>query len=197
MKKQTMTKQIICIDPGHGMSNRRPGVYDPGAIGPDGYNEAEAVLTYGLTLGEIITQRGWNAAYTRDTSHESSPLNRRVARAKIMHAEVLISLHLNASAQPGTAATDGRVKGLEIYYRDELSRQLASAINTRLAWATHHAKEPIKNGRLIILEFSPSCLIEIGFIDDPDDLTLIRTPEWRNKFCESIEEGMNEWRKQH
>jgi N-acetylmuramoyl-L-alanine amidase len=40
----------ICVDPGHGMSNRAPGVFDPGATHTENgfqFREADIALSYG------------------------------------------------------------------------------------------------------------------------------------------------------
>jgi N-acetylmuramoyl-L-alanine amidase len=47
----------VGIDPGHGMSNRQRGIYDPGATHVENgfrYEEATIVLKYGLVLKDIF-----------------------------------------------------------------------------------------------------------------------------------------------
>jgi N-acetylmuramoyl-L-alanine amidase len=46
-------KLTFCIDPGHGMSNRKPGVYDPGAtvrVGSTEITEAGIVMDWANEL---------------------------------------------------------------------------------------------------------------------------------------------------
>ncbi len=43
----------VCVDPGHGMSNRSKNVFDPGAVHVENgftFREADIALKYGLIL---------------------------------------------------------------------------------------------------------------------------------------------------
>ena len=49
--------KTIIIDPGHGMSNRQPGVYDSGATS-SGHSEAAIVMDWANELRDILKARG-------------------------------------------------------------------------------------------------------------------------------------------
>lgn len=68
----------ICIDPGHGMSNRQWGIYDPGATHVENgfqFQEAAMALRYGLALRDILRERGVDTFMTRDDDTDHSPCN--------------------------------------------------------------------------------------------------------------------------
>ena len=88
----------ICVDPGHGMSNRKAGRYDPGAGHEENgvkYEEATIALQYGLTLRAELQARGKSVFMTRDDATDHAPVGQRAANAKKVGCDMLISLHLN------------------------------------------------------------------------------------------------------
>lgn len=59
----------ICVDPGHGMSNRQPGLYDPGATHTENgfvFEEASIAFQYALSLKDTLRARGVDVFLTRD-----------------------------------------------------------------------------------------------------------------------------------
>jgi N-acetylmuramoyl-L-alanine amidase len=84
---------IVAIDPGHGGE-------DPGAIGPTGLREKDVVLQIALRLRERINSRpGMRAFLTRDADY-FVPLQERVAKARKVQADLLISIHADAFFTP-------------------------------------------------------------------------------------------------
>jgi N-acetylmuramoyl-L-alanine amidase len=66
----------ICIDPGHGMSNRTRGTYDPGATHKEAgveYQEATIALRYALTLKDELRARRIEVFMTRDDADDHTP----------------------------------------------------------------------------------------------------------------------------
>lgn len=70
----------LAIDPGHGMSNRKPGVYDPGACA-GGYAEAEIALAWALTGKHIAKEFGIEVWLSRDDNTDPDPVGTRDNRA--------------------------------------------------------------------------------------------------------------------
>jgi N-acetylmuramoyl-L-alanine amidase len=92
----------VVIDAGHGGK-------DTGTIGPNGLLEKELVLDVALRLGRLITQQlGADVVYTR-SNDVFIPLEERTRIANQQKADLFISVHANASAEP--TAT-----GVETYY---------------------------------------------------------------------------------
>lgn len=151
------------------MSNRRDGVYDPGAVA-NGYQEADIALQYAITLGYILRQRGFSVRYTRTTNTDPAPLRKRVESVAGAHA--LISLHLNAS-------TDAQAHGAETLYRTQTAQHFAQAIhNAHLrAFPQLHDRGLKQRSNLAILKFEPyACLLELGFITHPRDINALVPP---------------------
>lgn len=167
----------ICIDPGHGNSNRKSGVYDPGTtLGL--IAEADIVLALGLTLAWVLKNKGHEVFLTRMDDSAPSPLSSRDERAEAAGCDLLISLHVNS-------ADDRSAHGVETFYRDEKDKALASAIQKRLVQHLGTRDRGVKSEkesqhpRLAIFDFDgAAALIELGFLSNDSDrgyLSLVLT----------------------
>ncbi len=88
---------VIALDPGHGGE-------DPGAIGPQGTQEKDIVLSVALKLRQRINATTINgnpmrAFLTRDADF-FVPLHVRVQKAQKVQADLFISIHADAFAVP-------------------------------------------------------------------------------------------------
>jgi N-acetylmuramoyl-L-alanine amidase len=109
----------IVVDPGHGGR-------DPGAVGANGTQEKDVVLSIGLRLAELLRhQLGVEVLMTR-SSDVFIPLEERTAIANKLNADLFISIHANA-------AVNREASGLETYYlnlaKTEKAAQLAAREN--------------------------------------------------------------------
>jgi N-acetylmuramoyl-L-alanine amidase len=91
----------VVLDPGHGGK-------DPGAVGAGGVAEKDVVLEIALQLRERLGADGLDVVLTRDTD-VFLPLEERTARANAEQADLFVSIHTNASANPS-------LSGIETYY---------------------------------------------------------------------------------
>lgn len=184
---------LIVLDPGHGMSNRKAGVYDPGAVNAKGAAEAYWALYYAALLGSELAKLGCTVLMTRQSDKDDCPLMMRPKLARDSGADLLVSLHLNADAAPGDARKDGRVKGYEVLWRTAASKRVAEALSADLGAAKKvKFRSPQERGDLGVLSYSPSVLVELGFIDDPDDFELISNPAWAESTCRFIAQSIVE-----
>ncbi len=102
----------VCIDPGHGMSNRQMGIFDPGATHVENgflFQEADIVLRYGLALKDVFRANQIDVFMTRDDATDHTPLRSRAKMAEDAGCKVLISLHINDD-------DDDTIHGLEVLY---------------------------------------------------------------------------------
>ena len=83
----------VAIDPGHGGE-------DPGAVGHGGTYEKMVTLEIGHRLRNMIaTDPAMRVAMTRDGDY-FVPLRTRVAKARAVHADLLVSIHADAWIKP-------------------------------------------------------------------------------------------------
>lgn len=109
--------KVVVIDPGHG------GI-DSGTNGVNGLMEKDLVLAEGLKLAAVLKERGYIVHMTRD-SDVFVPLTERVAIARKLKADLMISLHADSNPDPD-------VNGLSIYtLNDGRSDREAAALARR------------------------------------------------------------------
>jgi len=107
----------IVVDPGHGGK-------DPGAIGPNGLQEKDVVLTVAKRLAERLKKElKCEVVLTRDKD-VFIPLRERTAIANRLNADLFISVHANASVKPG-------LRGLETYYLNFSKNEMAASVAAR------------------------------------------------------------------
>ena len=114
-------KLIVAIDPGHGGE-------DPGAIGSRHLQESDVTLAIAKKLkAQLDLMPGISAVLTRSGDY-FIPLRQRIEIARRYQADLLISVHCNASR-------DHDATGTEIYFlsltgaTDEAARSVAEAEN--------------------------------------------------------------------
>jgi N-acetylmuramoyl-L-alanine amidase len=112
---------VVAIDAGHGGD-------DPGAIGPTGTREKDAVLAIARALAERINREaGMRAVLTRDGDYFLT-LRQRISRARTARADMFVSVHADA-------VRNSDVSGASVYVlsekgaTDEQARWLAEREN--------------------------------------------------------------------
>lgn len=174
----------VAIDPGHGMSNRQFGVFDPGATHLENglkHEEAAIVLKYGLTLKDVFRARQHDVFMTRDDSQDHAPVGQRAGNAKSASAKTFISLHLNDF-------DDDSANGIEVLFRGDDDKPLAQKLQTALVQVTGFKDRTIKKREdLAVLKFQGvSVLIELGFIAHDGNRETLLNPQKRQAICEKI-----------
>jgi N-acetylmuramoyl-L-alanine amidase len=115
MEQLGLTVRTIMIDAGHGGK-------DPGAM-TGGFVERDFTLAMARRLGALLQARGFSVLYTR-TGNKYLPLQDRPDAANRRKADLFISVHLNANANP-------EIRGLEVYYLDMAKTQNAALVAAR------------------------------------------------------------------
>lgn len=168
----------LCIDPGHGSSNRKAGVYDPGACAGN-LTEAGVVLEWALTGKWVCKEAGIECYLTRDDDSDPNPVGQRDDKAERENCTHFVSLHCNAGGGHGT----------ETYYRDQRDKVLAQIANTCAHQSLGLPNRGVKSEgssqhpRLAVFDFDgPACLVELGFIDNANDRLLLTKRECRLAF---------------
>lgn len=182
--------KIIVVDAGHG------GI-DEGTISPDGkHYEKDYTLLILHELKNILDKSDIKAYYTRlDDIRVSKP--DRIALANNLKADLLISIHCNASD-----AGDYVSHGVEALYSSQKpsgsklsNRKLAETIMENVADNVQNRKRGvIKRERLYLLHHSdvPATIIEIGYMSNKSDLKYIKRKSGQKKIAEGIYNGIME-----
>ncbi len=182
----------VVIDPGHGGK-------DMGATGPGGTEEKHVVLAVSLRIREMLESEGVNVFMTRETDTDLAgmgdgprkprDLARRVEIATEQSADLFLSIHANAVPSPVWS-------GAQVFYdaeKNQLNRLLAESIQhefKRLVGGTRReASSRIDNYILRNLDI-PAVTIEIGFLSNPREETLLAQREHQDKIAWAICAGV-------
>lgn len=173
----SLAGKVIAIDPGHGGS-------DPGAVGVTGLQEKVVNLDVSLRVASKLRSLGAKVVMTRDTD-VFIPLDRRPAIARAAGAHVFVSVHSNAHSS-------AQIGGTETYYYSSASQGLASHMQRRLVAALGLRDIGAKHGNFLVIRQTsmPAVLLELGFLSNAHEESLLRTDGFRQKAADAIVQAL-------
>ncbi len=185
---------LICLDAGHGLK-------DPGALGVLSgvtYYEKNINLSVALLLRKNLAELGYTVLMIReadtsllggnDYNAQYKTGDEAVARrryAKSMGTDLYLSLHCNAYAG------QGRAFGPIVFYNGRSdttyrARSIAEVFSGEISGlraafpATGDSRIREGNAYIVLKDTTlPSLLIEMGFMTDQSDLTLLNRKDWQ------------------
>lgn len=171
----------ICIDPGHS------GPEEPGACA-GGATEAAVTLQAGLLLADMLAQAGHKVKMTRQDDIEDDGLLWRAELSDRFRADIFISLHCNASTDPGA-------HGVEVWHYpgSVAGERLARSIQGALAENTQLADRGIKSNDVWTVLSATSCpavLVEMAFLTNEEERGLLTDKLTRRLFAAGIAKGV-------
>jgi len=212
----------IMLDPGH-------GGWDNGAV-RKGVKESDLVLKVAQDLQKKLASDPRIQASLTRSSDQSLTLQERLDKAQAEGAELFVSLHANAAADP-------RARGVEVFFQnhlppDEDALFLANLENQKSEIAKaqgqqdpskqgdlaailedlnrqHRLRESWQLSRLLTQQWTqsstpspavikqapfyvisqsktPSVLIELGFLSNPQELVKLSSPSYQRNLTEKI-----------
>ena len=195
------TKRAIFLDPGHGGS-------DSGAVA-NGVREKDLTLSVYNKVSSRLASLGYSVLTSRNTDKDVGLVS-RADQANKSNADMFLSIHFNAGGR-------GASYGIETYYykdrpeytpainkdkhndpeRLEKSRKLAQKIQQSLVSKTGAYDRGVKRETFAVLRETsiPSILVELGFIDNQEEVSKIKTNEYQEKLADGIVDGIVEYYK--
>jgi N-acetylmuramoyl-L-alanine amidase len=170
--------KVIVIDPGHGGR-------DPGAVGPGGTKEADVNLAIAHLVKSRL-ERDFTVFMTRQND-ETVTLNTRSAFANAKRADLFISIHCNAAANP-------LANGTETYYISKDGARLAKGIHERLV-GLGLKDRGIKQGAYAVLRNTrmPAVLVEVAFISHAAEEIQLGSTRFLTDVADAICEGVYDY----
>jgi N-acetylmuramoyl-L-alanine amidase len=147
----------IALDVGHGLGNKSPGVYDPGAVAN---KLKETIIVHGMVgrLKANLVKLGHTVLVTEGA------LGSRDDTAKKWGVNLFVSLHCNAGG--GT--------GVEVFVdtrASSMAKKTAGEITTRLSKELGLTNRGVKVKNFAVLQANPNdLLVEMFFIDSSKDV---------------------------
>ncbi len=180
----------IYIDQGHNPVNPNAGAEG------NGLREQDLVYTIGQRLADLLRANpDYEVRLSRPTRESQlgtstgTSLSARVNEANRWGADYFISLHTNAASSPSASGSEAYV-----YDRNSRAFGFASDILTNLTDVTGLRDRGVASrpGLYVLRKTQmPATLVELGFITNPGDATLMRDNP--GLFAEGIYRGIREY----
>jgi len=175
----------VVIDAGHGGK-------DPGTSG-NGLVEKDITLDIALKLNEILQNEGVNTYMIR-TDDTNMDRKDRIYKANKINAALYLSIHCDWYKSSS-------IKGMTIYrhpsedikYGNLSSKKYAENIHKELLKATDISDRGIKNNtEYAVLRHAkmPSVLVELGYLSNPYDASVLGSQESREAIARSLADGI-------
>ncbi len=199
----------IILDCGHGGT-------DTGAVGVGRVSEKEVTLSIGLEVASMLREHGYDVYMTRDRDIDM-PLDARTSYANaIPRATALVSIHANSSPNPMSCGIetfyvtpslfkqkehhlDSCEKVLVDRYQHvlrEASQHLANVVHQHVLHKANHQQttcnRKVKSAAAQVLLGShiPGTLVEIGFLSNPYEATLLSDKRYQKLLAQGICNGI-------
>lgn len=187
-------KATIFIDPGHGGP-------DGGAIGIDGTYESTIALVIASKLEKALISDNYKVIMSRDGDYDLAPshsrnrkrddIYERVKRINASHADLYVSIHANAFP-------NSKIKGAQVFYKasDDKSQSLATYLQHALILEmlnTYRVAKSINDVYLIDHVNIPGCLVEVGFLSNPEELNNLKKETYQDKIVRAIYLGIKDY----
>ncbi|MBC8016681.1 MAG: N-acetylmuramoyl-L-alanine amidase [Sporomusaceae bacterium] len=183
--KGSLNGKVIVIDPGHGGSN-------PGAVA-NNTRESDNNLAVGLKLRDKLVQAGAKVIMTRETDRTVAPagsslgaeLEARVSLAESKNADIFVSIHSNSNP-------DTSIAGAMTFYPRGKSSALAVEVQNTLIAETGAVDKGTSAATFYVLRNAsmPSILVEMGFVTNAKEATLLNSDSYRAKIAQGLLNGI-------
>lgn len=178
----------VALDAGH-------GGLDPGVIAADGTKEKDLTLALTLHLQKILKMNlGVPVYLSRDDDYQLSA-SQRLETLKHEDIDAWLLLHVGGSFSPAAQGVAIFVRGARPAAAAELpdqslslAREIMLALEEKeipVAGIFSSPLVPLGQGNL------PTALVELGFLNNPQDLKRLQTVEGQQKLAEALYEGLN------
>ncbi len=174
----------ILLDAGHGGK-------ESGAIGPTGYPEKDINLLITQKLAPILRKRGAIVYLTRETDIDVS-LSDRVNLINKLKPTIAISIHYNSLPDGGDAI---KTQGLSTFWYHPQAQDLAMFLQTYLVKKLNRPSYGVYWNNLALTRphSTPSVLLELGFMINPQEFEWITNAQEQEKLVNAIADGITEW----
>lgn len=172
-------KFTVVVDAGHGDS-------DPGAMSITSRKEKDFTLSVANKVYKLLQKEPSIKTIMTRTGDTYPTLQDRVDLANRVNADLFISIHGN-SFKP-------EISGTETYYTRADSISFAGVVHRRVTEATGLPDRGVRNGNLKVTRETtmPAVLVEVGYLSNSTDESLMYTEEFQDRVAASIAAAIKE-----
>lgn len=179
----------ILLDAGHGGS-------DTGAIGPSGLREKDVTLDVALKAKAILRKAGAEVIMTRNVDRDvygpsasaAQELKARVDAGARRRADIFVSIHANSFTSPEAHGT------ATYYYRKSMYDDLlaASLQEGLVEYGGLYDRGCVQANFYVVKRSAvPAALVELAFISNYTEESLLAEPGYRKRLAEGICKGLS------
>ncbi|ACK71664.1 cell wall hydrolase/autolysin [Gloeothece citriformis PCC 7424] len=174
----------ILLDPGHGGQ-------EMGAKGPTGYPEKDVNLVVSQLIERELVKRGARVYLTRETDKDVS-LPKRVEEINQLKPTLSLSVHYNALPDDGDAINTA---GIGIFWYHPQAHDLSVFLHHYLVKTLNRPSYGVYWNNLALTRphTTPSILLELGFMINPEEFEWITNSQEQQKLAQAIAEGITAW----
>lgn len=193
LMRKTITEpreKMVVLDAGHGGR-------DTGARGTL-FNEKDVNLAVTLKAGELLKQKGIRVEYTR-TDDSFVELDEISNIANRLNAALFVSVHCNSTTSAGPSGTESYfyapLSTPELFVQRDERQKLATLLQTELMSKLQRIDRGVKEKNLSVLRKAkmPSALVELAFLSNPSDQTLLMQDDFRNLAAQAIANAVEQY----
>lgn len=174
---------VILLDAGHGGS-------DTGAIGLLGYDYPEKTVTLNIVkkLEDELIAKGATVVLTRSTDDYIS-LDKRLNQSMTLNPDLMISIHADSLEDTSDLT---KISGFTVYYKEILSKSLANKLSKAIDSEFDLYNRGVKNMNFYIVRntWTPSVLIETGFMPSPVDFQVLSSSNEQMRFAKALSDAI-------
>lgn len=190
-----VTNKTVVIDAGHGGE-------DGGAVSSNGVSEAAINLKIALKVQNLLEQSGCSVILTRSDENaiydidsktlkqkKISDIKERVKIGNESSADIFVSIHLNKIPQQ-------QYYGWQTFFKNgnEQGEKLATEIQENLneSIQKENKRVPLKIDNVYIIKNVeiPTCIVECGFLSNPEEESELQEDEYQNRLAWGIYTGI-------
>ncbi len=180
-------EKIVVVDAGHG------GMDEGTSSANRKYQEKDVVLDVQEKLSRLLEKADMTVYYTRTKDEEVSKKD-RTRLANGLQADLFVSIHCNAlRGGSNTFGVETLYAGKAPRYGKMENKELADVILNQVVASTDMKKRgTIKRNDLYLLRHSkvPTAIVEIGYMTNQDDMSLMKKEIGQQKIAEGIYRGI-------
>lgn len=182
--KKPLENLKIAVDAGHGGCEN-------GAIGGCGDKEKDINLTIAKNLKDELEKRGAKVIMTREDDRQVT-LQDRVNLIKEKNATISLSIHSNALPDGKDPIKN---RGTSVYYYHNQAKPLAENILKSMTSQLGTQNDKVRQGSLALVRptSSVSILIEVAYIINPYDYTLLLDKTFQVNCAKAIADGIENY----
>ncbi len=199
---------VVCLDPGHqAHSDTKPEPIGPGARATRpratggvtgvslGVPESEIVLQVSMNLKERLEAAGITVVMTRTTNDVDLSNGERAAIANAAHANLLVRVHADASANAEESGVRTFFPGPNGWTApiSPASKRAAQAVQGALLQSTHAVdRGVVEHGDVTCFNWSkvPAISVQCGLLSNPVEDKLLTSPHYQDKVAEGMAAGI-------